>query len=1718
MVGGPYFALESPHRPSLVLRRRLDYDEGVRIFDVPIIAADRGTPPRASNTTLRVFVKDADDLPPKFSENVYRTKINEFSPLTGKPTRIPLFFNPPIYAADQDSLNATLIYDIISGNERKLFWVDPTSGAIFLDKEIDLEEESLPGNTFVLQLEARQQNSPLKRAVARVEVEIMDLNDNPPEFEVDLYNISIVENLPSGFSVLQVNAVDRDQGENAEFFYQLSNEDPEGAFLIDPRTGWLTVRDQSVLDRETRSTITLNVGAIEKIEPYDVRDNEAGQVKVEITLLDSNDNTPVFDLGNLYEFKISVDAPIDHIVGFVTAKDPDEGRNGLIVYELQRPRTTGNLPFKLDPHTGALSTTGPLSPGRVALFVEASDQPLNPSERRFSLAVVTIEIVRKPFIDKLDFIGAPYEFWVGANVPVGTSVGQIKTTIDWDNQGSVMFDLLHSYTEGVPFAVEERSGTVTVIRKLEEFERNVYEFEAVANYEHVLDRSLSQKIEEELTRKVIRRTSKSEKQVTKDGDVLEIDEGTISDSKNVLVTNVTVHVVNPDDERGILMRGTTEDPIEFHVKENVAGALIGQLLYTNRTTLPAKPEVKLSEKDKDDATIEEVFRTRNQRRSRHMMNSTKFNRNTTHFAKPGNYRRRHRDANEETAFYVNVSPQVFIDDTINSDEEMIAEESSYSRVSLPPPADFVSGRKKLRKNLVYENKLHNPGLFENFESRKEKKVRSTTVRTVSSKKFESRRTTRKEPTPTTSIPELDITQDEIRTNRTTKQRIARQHNFGSNNPIPISENETSLNTVNHKKKHGGLRFLIANQQDVTDMITITNDGTLMTLEGLDREKRDVYRLTVIAEYSKGIISGAGIYQVTIYVDDVNDNPPVFNQISYTGMISENSPLGTEVLLNNPIIVKDADVGVNAEFTLSLHGEGSHLFALEHVNGTVNTNRSMIHPFDQFNGRINIEKSFANLQIMFMDAFDNMNNISHYVVRFIGPNILDRERENFYNLRLEARDTGGLSSEVKLGIFIADVNDNSPVFEKIAVFKDSGIEILEYTDEMEVYFVEHLINDGNENTLLVKPDIEIKSKSPINYDSVYYAEKGDRLNIGTPRLIGDSNSTLERGNVRVNGIASKKPKQISEKSAPLFAIFENVPVGMTVIKITATDEDYDANSQIFYEIVAESLIPNKMNAPRNVQTVKYFGIDRLSGELKINRPLPAEAEIRLNITAKDIGGLTDFSILRFKVIDVNDHAPIFVKSWYTFDIDEGMYSGHVIGKIEANDEDFGQNGNVTYSIYGKERVPFIISPTNGMLRANGDLDREQKTIYEFKIMAADNGPGESKMFSLVEVEINILDLNDNAPEFINFDEIFDESSNRDSMRKLSVADDDLQLSPGKLPVYKAYLNRRTEPGTLVKQITAIDKDFTGNGNGLVMYALNHHSLPYMFEIDSRDGIITTVSKFNKFNGYEHLNLTVVASDLGSPSMSSSALILINLQGEEIYDEEDETRPRMFDNKYYEIEVIENNVVPLVILKINTTDQEETYKWSIVSEMEVYPNNEFKIDPDNGTLWVTKVLDREVHDEFTLKIRADRVNREGRKLSKIMYPVGEDKMIGLMDNEVRIVVKVIDENDNPPVFQTNGRPIVAVIPNTANFGYPVTTVEAIDKDDAMNGKVMYTLLNEPSRLFGIDSATGRIRVLGPISKENQRIYGFDVKATDRNGDDDGKSAIANVFVSVFCLFDF
>lgn len=102
-----------------------------------------------------------------------------------------------------------------------------------------------------------------------------------------MYNITVMENLPQGFTVLQVYAFDADKGENAEFRYML--EDSSQAFRIDEKTGWISVKDPTKLDRETQARIQMKVTAQEK-RPH--ANSSTSFTTVEINLLDANDNNP----------------------------------------------------------------------------------------------------------------------------------------------------------------------------------------------------------------------------------------------------------------------------------------------------------------------------------------------------------------------------------------------------------------------------------------------------------------------------------------------------------------------------------------------------------------------------------------------------------------------------------------------------------------------------------------------------------------------------------------------------------------------------------------------------------------------------------------------------------------------------------------------------------------------------------------------------------------------------------------------------------------------------------------------------------------------------------------------------------------------------------------------------------------------------------------------------------------------------------------------------------------------------------------------------------------------------------------------------------------------------------------------------------------------------------------------------------------------------------
>ncbi|CAG9765181.1 unnamed protein product [Ceutorhynchus assimilis] len=1342
------FALENSHEPDVILRRALDYDGGDREFSLIITATDRGSPPRSTNTTLKIRINDNDDLPPKFTKGVYRTRIHEFYPITGAKIHELLSFQPPIYAFDQDfAIDTAIRYDIIAGNERHLFYLDHVNGSLFLEREIDLDgERALPGNTFVLQIQASQVDNPLKTGLARVEVEIIDLNDNLPEFEVDFYNISIVENLPNGFSVLQIMATDQDQGDNADFSYQL--DDKSGAFSLDARTGWLTVRDQAVLDREKRSAIKMKVYAKEKV-PSMITNDVGSSVNIDVTLLDANDNNPAFIPTNLYDFVVYTPAKKGDLVGQIHAVDPDLGRNGVVIFSLQKSSNNSDS-FDIEAKTGKIFVTADkLVAEKHLLFIEAADQPINPSERRTSLAVVTIDVKNKGDKDFPEFIGAPYEFWVGANVGIGTSIGQMRIT-NVPDRSKISFDLLHSYHEGVPFAVEENTGVLTVVDELKKYIRLNYDFEGVVSN----DKDLS------------------------------------------LVTNVTLHVVDPKDEKTILMK-TGNSPLEFHVKENQPNVLIGKLGFRNNMT-------------------------------------------------------------------------------------------------------------------------------------------------------------------------------------------------------------------------SGLKFSIANQKDVTDVIAITTDGTLHTLRSLDREVRDVYRLTVIAEYDKGSVLGSGIYQVTIFVDDDNDNKPTFERNIYEGKIKENCKSGTEVDLNFPVHVSDNDIGTNGQFTVTIFGNGSEIFRLDKNTGKI---------------------------------------------QFISSSTpLDRETISVYNLRLVAKDKGGLYSEAKLIIQVEDENDNAPIFNEIEMYTKRGIKILDYD------------RDGNR----VEHFEEVK------------------------------NSNVTKFMLTQAYLRAKRPKQ---KMSPVISVPEDIGVGNTIVKLIAQDKDSAENAAVKYEMISETYIPNEKSA-EPFHLIQYFMVHPANGEISVARTLPPESEFRLNISATDKGLLRDYISVRILVKDVNDHTPIFKKSSYSFDTEEASYTRKVLGKIEAMDSDFGSNANISYSIKTDDnsRVPFSISMLTGQLTVDGLLDRETKDKYSFMVSAKDNPIDGKSLSNSVNVEVNVLDVNDNPPVFYGYDDLL--------ANNVVPQHTNHYYNNNKVPVYYATASENSPIGTPITRVFANDSDFSGNGNGLILF-----DIPFrkgnanLFAIDSKEGIITTIGKLDYETQRSH-NVTIVASDLGSPSLSSTALLIITVI--DVPEDITSVESPVFNHRYYEVEVEENVPVPLKILTLNVTETYKSHKlrYSIISEKNSDVRKTFKIDPKNGTLFIIDSPDREMKALYELVIRLDQY-KVGRDMTVMVYPVTNEKLGNLGLNEVKVIVRITDTNDNSPKFMVSGRPIVAAIPATAGYGYEVLRLQATDPDLGINGEIRFQILSrneEANRLFAIDSITGQVRSIASFAKEAGKVFGFDVKATDKCGADDGHSSIANVLVYV------
>jgi len=299
-----------------------------------------------------------------------------------------------------------------------------------------------------------------------------------------------------------------------------------------------------------------------------------------------------------------------------------------------------------------------------------------------------------------------------------------------------------------------------------------------------------------------------------------------------------------------------------------------------------------------------------------------------------------------------------------------------------------------------------------------------------------------------------------------------------------------------------------------------------------------------------------------------------------------------------------------------------------------------------------------------------------------------------------------------------------------------------------------------------------------------------------------------------------------------SVDENNPVGMSIVRVNAVDMDTGKNCKIFYTLDDSALT--------------YFSIDPTTGVIAALTSLDREVTpmLKINVTATDMGEPPRSSVttVQLTVIDVDDEAPQFYFTEYTFSVDEGQPGGTEVGTVTAYDRDAPPFNSIFYSIHSSSTLsaPFTMHSITGKISTLMPLDREQRSSYALTVTAS----GSTNVGTLVtvntSVRVRVGDINDNPPRF----------------QFPSSEDNEIAIS----------IN--TPVGYAFAHVKAADDD-TGVNAKLTYYVTNDGDQTE-FLIDAQTGALQVVTDLEaSFNKDEEIvTLDVSAVDGGDPALSAT----------------------------------------------------------------------------------------------------------------------------------------------------------------------------------------------------------------------------------------------------------
>lgn len=260
---------------------------------------------------------------------------------------------------------------LTSGSGRQYLELELSRGALLVKERMDREALCELSLTCFLSLELVIEQ-PIE--VHNVEVEVVDINDNAPSFPRQDYRLEISESAVPGTRFHIESAHDPDVGTNTVQTYRLS---PSQHFALDLKgfqrgSKLLELVLQQPLDREQSALQQLVLTAVDGGSPA-----RSGTAQISIRVLDTNDNSPVFDRST-YTVSLLENAALGTLVVRLNASDPDEGSNGEVLYSFSSytPQKVRQL-FSVDPHSGEVRVNGTLDYEEASsyeIYVQATDR------------------------------------------------------------------------------------------------------------------------------------------------------------------------------------------------------------------------------------------------------------------------------------------------------------------------------------------------------------------------------------------------------------------------------------------------------------------------------------------------------------------------------------------------------------------------------------------------------------------------------------------------------------------------------------------------------------------------------------------------------------------------------------------------------------------------------------------------------------------------------------------------------------------------------------------------------------------------------------------------------------------------------------------------------------------------------------------------------------------------------------------------------------------------------------------------------------------------------------------------------------------------------------------------------------------------------------------------------------------------------------------------